>query len=381
MSSPSLRGLWVAMLLAGCGASAPPPGPPPVDVTVQKLVVQPATIAIEYVAEAEASNTVEIRPRVGGLLERQVAIEGTPVKKGQVLFEIDPQPYVEALAQAKAALAQAEASLQQATRDLARVQPLSAINAVSQQELDAVVARGDAAKASVDAARASVNTAQLNLEYTTVTSPIDGILGRAQIRVGGLVTAYSSLLTMVYASDPMFVNFHITERRMLELYRTYGVTRDKPDRTRVFKIILADGKEFDQPATLSFVDAAVDTNTGTLAVRLVVPNPHGVMLPGQFARVVASNAEPTPSLLVPQRAVQELQGKTYLWIVGEGNHVENRDVRMGARVGNDWVVEEGAKAGETVVVEGGQKLRPGAVVNPKVAAAAPAGGAAGGTAP
>lgn len=375
MSSPSLRCVWLVALLAGCGAKAPPPGPPPVEVTVQKLAIRPATITIEYVAEAEASNTVEIRPRVGGLLERQVAIEGGEIRRGQVLFEIDPQPYVEALAQAKAALAQAEASAQQATRDLARVQPLSAINAVSQQELDAVLARSEAGKASVDAARASVQTAQRNLEYTTVTSPIDGVMGRTQIRVGGLLTAYSSLLTTVYAPDPMFVNFHITERRMLELNRLYGVTRDKPDRSRVFKIMLADGSEFDQTAVINFVDAAVDRTTGTLAVRLVVPNPKHTLLAGQFARVVASNAQPTPALMVPQRAVQELQGKTYLWVVGEGNKVENRDVKMGARVGNDWVVEEGVKEGETVVVEGGQKLKPGAVVNPTPAEAAPAGAA------
>lgn len=368
-SSPLLsRVLLAAALaagLAGCGTKAPPPGPPPPEVSTLTLQPRATSIANEYVAELEASNTVEIRPRVGGLLERQVAVEGSAVKKGQVLFEIDPQPYVEALAQAKAALAQAESALLQATRDLARVQPLSAINAVSQQELDAVVARGEAGKASVDAAKASVRTAELNLTYTTVTSPIDGIMGRAQIRVGGLVTAYSSMLTMVYANDPMFVNFHISERRMLELYRVYGITRDKPDRTRVFKIILADGSTFDQPAVINFVDAAVDATTGTLAVRLIVDNHQNILLPGQFARVLAANATPTQALLVPQRAVQEVQGKTYLWVVGSDNKVENRDVRMGARVGTEWVVDEGIKPGETVVVEGGQKLKPGSAVTPK----------------
>lgn len=326
---------------------------------------RPANLTIEYVAETEAFNTVEIRPRVGGLLDRQEVVEGAHVKKGQVLFVIDSQPYVAARAEARAAVAQAQAATEQAERDYERIGPLSAVNAVSQQEVDAVTARRSAGRASVEAAQAALKTAELNLAYATVTSPIDGIVGRAQIRVGGLVTAYSTLLTTVYDTDPMYVNFSVSERRMLELAHRFGITREKPDPSRVFRVVLADGTELPTPARLNFIEAAVDKNTGTLPVRLVVDNPKGELLTGQFARVLVDTDHVPDALLVPQRAVQELQGKTSVWVVDAENKVQNTDVTMGARIGPDWLVEQGLKAGDRVVIEGLQKLKPGMTVNPQ----------------
>lgn len=362
----------LALLAGACSGPGAPPTPPPPEVTVLELQPRPASVTLEYVAETEAFNTVEIRPRVGGLLDRQEVVEGAHVSKGQVLFAIDDQPYIAARAEARAAVAQAQAALEQAERDHARVEPLSDLNAVSQQELDAVKARWSAARASVDAAKAALRTAELNLEYTTVTSPIDGIVGRAQIRVGGLVTAYSTLLTTVYDTDPMYVNFSISERRMLELQHRFGITREHPDPTRVFRVVLADGQEYPSPARLNFIEAAVDKNTGTLPVRLLIDNPRGELLTGQFARVLVDTDHIAAALLIPQRAVQELQGKTSVWVIDAGGKAQSRDVTMGARIGPDWLVQQGLEAGERVVIEGMQKLKPGTEVHVQRAGAAPA---------
>jgi membrane fusion protein (multidrug efflux system) len=374
--SPVLSGSLRSLLLVSClgfslvacsGPAAPPATPPP-EVTLLELQPRPARITVEYVAETEAFNTAEIRPRVGGLLDRQEVVEGAHIKKGQVLFVIDSQPYLAARAEAKAAVAQAQAATEQAERDYERVVPLSEMKAVSQQELDAVKARRLAARAQVDAAQAALKTAELNLGYTTVTSPIDGIVGRAQIRVGGLVTAYSTLLTTVYATDPMYVNFSVSERRMLELQHRFGITREKPNPAAVFRVVLADGTEYPGTPKLDFIDAAVDRKTGTLPVRLMVNNSRGELLAGQFARVLVDTDHIDNALLIPQRAVQELQGKTSVWVVDAENKAQPRDVTLGARIGSDWLVQHGLKAGDRVVIEGLQKLKPGVPVNAKVAA-------------
>jgi membrane fusion protein (multidrug efflux system) len=381
MSFPSMRRRWrpaplvLALLLAACSGGAPPASAPP-EVGVIQLAPKPAEITVEYVAQTQAHNTAEIRPRVGGLLQKQAAFEGTTVKAGDVLFVIDQQPYIAALAQAKAALAQAQAALEQSRRDLARVEPLLKINAVSQQEYDAIVARNDANLASVDAAKAQLKTAELNLNYTTVTSPIDGIVGRAQFHVGGLVTAYMSLLTTVYAPDPMYVNFSVSERRILELQNRFGPQFDRHyESADTFKILLADGSTYPLAGRLNFIDAAVDPTTGTLPVRLEVRNPQNTLRTGQFARVVVVVDRISNAILVPQRAVVELQGKTSLWIVDGEGKAQSRDAVMGARIGTDWLVQAGAKAGDTVVVDGVQKLKPGMAVKAQARtppAAAPA---------
>lgn len=351
--------LGIGVSLTACSGPAAPPAAPPADVQVIELRPRPARVTVEYVAETEAHNTVEIRPRVGGLLDRQEVVEGAHVKKGQVLFVIDAQPYVAARAEARAAVAQAQSAVEQAERDYERVAPLSEMKAVSQQEFDAVRARRSAARAQVDAAQAALKTAELNVGYTTVTSPIDGIVGRAQIRVGGLVTAYSTLLTTVYATDPMYVNFSVSERRMLELQHRFGITREKPNPAAVFRVVLADGTEYPGTPKLDFIDAAVDRRTGTLPVRLIVDNARGELLAGQFARVLVDTDRLDDALLLPQRAVQEVQGRTSVWVVDAENKAQPRDVKMGARLEGQWLVLEGLEPGERVVVEGVQKLKPG----------------------
>jgi membrane fusion protein (multidrug efflux system) len=324
---------------------------------------KPATFTLDYVATTEAINTVEIRPRVTGVLEKQLPHEGEPVTPGQLLFVIDQQPYIAALAQARATLAQSQATLEQAQHDLARAQSLAQIDAISQQELDGAVAKAKAGLAAVNAGRAEVKTAQLNLGYTSITSPIDGVMGRAQLRVGGLATADSTLLTTLYQTDRMYVNLSISEARLLALQRQFGRALNQNSPTAPpFRLFLVDGSEYAQPPKLNFIAPAVDERTGTLAVRLEVPNPQRLLHAGQFARVQVAAVQDPHAIVLPQRAIQELQGKNYVWILDATGKAQQRDVRMGLRIGEDWQVEQGLKAGDIVIVDGVQRLRPGVAV-------------------
>ncbi len=368
-----LCAIAAVFFLGGCGKKAPP-APPAVDVAVVTVVPQPATVTEDYVAQTEAVNTVEIRPRVGGVLEKQVPIEGERLKAGELLFVIDQQPYIAALSQAKAALAQSAAALVQSQRDLGRAKSLSEIDAVSQQELDAAVAKNDANLASVDASKAAVRTAELNLGYTTISSPIDGIMGRAQLRLGGLVTANTSLLATVYQTDRMYVNFSISEQRLLTIQRQLGRALNQDSSTAPpFRVFLSDGSEYRQRAKLDFIDPAVDQRTGTLAIRLEVDNPEQLLHANQFARVQVAAAQIADAVVLPQRAVQELQGKNYVWVVDGENKAQQRDVQMGPRIGNGWQVQQGLKAGDVVVVDGVQRLKPGTPVNATPLAGPPPG--------
>ena len=354
---------FATLLLAGCGKKGAA-APPPVEVSTVIATPQAATVAEDYVAQTEAVNTVEIRPRVGGVLEKQVPIEGERVQVGALLFIIDQQPYVAALAQARAALAQSQAALVQSKRDLARAKSLSEIDAVSQQELDAAVAKNDANQASVDANRAAVRTATLNLGYTTISSPIEGVMGRAQLRLGALATANTTLLTTLYQTDRMYVNFSISEQRLLTLQRELGrAPNQKSSTPPPFRVFLADGSEYQQRPRLNFIDPAVDQRTGTLAIRLEVDNPQHLLHAGQFARVQVAEAQLTNAIVLPQRAIQELQGKTYVWVVDAQNKAQQRDVTMGPRIGNGWQVQQGLKPGDVVVVDGVQRLKPGSAVS------------------
>jgi membrane fusion protein, multidrug efflux system len=353
----------LGLLLGSCGPTAPK-GPPAIAVTALRVVPHTVSTPEEYPAELEAANTVEIRPRISGILERQEAIEGQPVKTGQVLFVIDQQPYRAALLQAQAALAQAEAAKAEADRDLDRARPLSKIDALSLRDLDAAVAAGEATAAQVHAAQAGVKTAELNLGYTLVRAPIDGTMSRAVIRIGGVVTAYSTLVTTIYQMDPVYVNFSISEQRLLQIQHELGRAPDQnnPSKRR-FRVLLADGEELPTPAALNFLDAAVDARTDTLPIRLTIPNPKLLLRSGQYVKVVVEGAARADAITVPQRAVQELQNKRYVWVVDAAGKAQRRDVVMGARVGPDWLVDQGLHGGDTVVVDGVQKLHPGVAVS------------------
>jgi membrane fusion protein, multidrug efflux system len=377
--SGGLTSAIAVTLLSAC-SKGPPAGPPPPEVTILTVAPKPSTFTVDYVATTEAVNTVEIRPRVTGVLERQLPIEGEHVSPGQLLFVIDQQPYVAALAQSRATLAQSEATLEQAQHDLARAQALAQIDAISQQELDASVARAKAGLAAVNAGAAAVKTAQLNLGYTSITSPIEGVMGRAQLRVGGLATADSTLLTTLYQTDRMYVNLSISEARLLALQRQFGRALDQKSATAPpFRLFLVDGSEYPETPRLNFIAPAVDERTGTLAVRLEVPNPQRLLHAGQFARVQVAALQDPRAILLPQRAIQELQGKNFVWVVDGEGKAQQRDVRMGLRNGEDWQVQEGLKAGDVVVIDGVQRLHPGVPVkaSPLTAPTAPAQAATG----
>lgn len=360
----ALAALW----LAGCdarGDGSTKQAPPPAEVTVVRAEARAVTLTEEYVGQAEAVETVEIRSRVQGLLERQAFRDGAQVRSGELLFQIDRQPFEAALEQAKANLAQAEASAANSAQNLARVSRLIADNAVSQQDMDTAVARDRADRASVEAARAALHEAALNLGYCQITAPRDGIVSKALVKPGSLVTVAQTLLTTLYSSDPIHVNFALGEQRMLELTRR---ARDKSGPHDDFRLRLVDGSDYPHQGRLDFVDAAVDPRNDTLQVRIVVPNPEGLLRPGQYVRVQVPSAQRPDAILIPQKAVQELQGLKTVYVIDSANKAQTRQITATQRLGTDWVLDSGLQSGDIVVVDGLQKVTPGVTVKPVFAA-------------
>jgi len=357
----------VLLAIAGCSGKSGPQAPPPPEVSVIKTVVQAVPVYEEYVGQTEAVDTVEIRARVSGILERQAFEDGGRVKKGDLLFVIDQQPFVVALAQAKAALAQVQAAHLNSKQILERVRPLLADEAISQQDLDAAVAREAADAANVDAAKAQVKTAELNLDYATIRAPRDGVISKALIKPGGLVNASTTLLTTLYSDGQIYVNFALSEQKLLKLQRELKHNPgEEKSKLPPFHLKLVDGSEYQSSGKLNFVDAAVDPKSGTVQIRLLVPNPDRLLRAGQLVRVIFPSLEPLQAIRIPQRAVQELQGKRSVYVVDAEGKAAYREITATTRVGNDWVVESGLKAGEMVIVDGTQKVRPGAPVKPVV---------------
>ncbi|HSC97316.1 MAG TPA: lipoprotein, partial [Casimicrobiaceae bacterium] len=335
-----LRGATTAFILlalAACGQKGPPPQPPP-EVTVIRLTPSPVTVFEEYVGQTEAIDTVEIRARVGGILERQAYTDGTDVKKNELLFVIDRQPFLTALEQAKANLAQAEASLENAKQNLARAEPLVSDQAISKQDYDAAFAKQRSDAASVEAMRALVHTAELNLAYASVRAPRDGVVSKALIRPGGLVNASTTLLTTLYSVDPIHVNFTVGEQKLIDLKQILASPPSPSAEREPFRLKLVDGSDYPHRGRLDFVDAAVDPRNGTLQVRIAVPNPEHSLRPGQFVRVILPARENANALRVPQRAVTELLGTLSVFVVGPDNKVTPREIVAKTRIGGDWLV-------------------------------------------
>jgi len=370
----ALAGL-IAFGAPGCSKKAGPAGAAP-EVYVADVVQKDVPVYLELVGQTKGSQDVEIRARVEGYLDRVAFTEGTFVKKGTLLYQIDPKPLEAALANAKANLATAEARLQKSNTDVNRLTPLAKQQAVSQQELDNSLSAQEAAKAQVDAMRAAVDKATLDLGYTRITSPIDGLVGTTQVKAGNLVGRNeSTLLTTVSQVDPILFRAGISESEYLRLGREL-LARGGPDgsnKRKEVELLLADGTLHPYKGYLDTVERAVDATTGTLALQFKFPNPQALVRPGQYGRVRGVSAVKSGALLVPQRAVTELQNLYSVAVVGDGNKVAFRNVKVGPRVDSLWVIEEGLKPGEKVVVEGLQRLRDGAVVSPKPVAEAPAG--------
>jgi RND family efflux transporter MFP subunit len=383
MGVPSLsflpRHLFVGIFLAafsvafigGCEQKkeAPVAAAPPPEVEVTNVLQKDVPIYSEWVGTTDGLVNAKIRAQVTGYLAKQDYKEGSQVKKGDLLFEIDPRPFKAALDQAEAQLAQAKAKLGKTELDVKRYTPLARESAISQQELDDAIQANLAAKAGVESAQATVEQARLNLSFTRITSPIDGIAGTANAQIGDLVgPSQIGELTTVSTVNPIKVYFPISEQEYMEAARDMakaGRSLNEPAKTDL-ELILADGSVFPQKGTFSFAERQVDVKTGTIRVAALFPNPGDILRPGQFARVRALRQVKKDALLIPQRAVTELQGKFLVAVVGADNKVSIRPVKAANRVDSLWVIDEGLKPGDRVVVEGVQKVKEGQAVNPKV---------------
>jgi membrane fusion protein (multidrug efflux system) len=362
-AGPAIAILVVALGLAGCKGNTPPAPPPPAEVSVIEAKAHPVTVYNEYVGQTQAPDTIEIRSQVTGLLNRQVFTDGARVKKGDVLYIIDQRPFEAQVANAKASLAQAEANLVNAGQNLARQERLIAQRAVSQQDYDTAVAQERSGKALVEAQKALLRNSELNLEFATLRASRDGFMSSSLVKPGALITAQQTLLTTLYSSDPMWVIFSISEDRFLELQKTLKhPPGDRPDTAPPFLIRLADGTDYALRGKLDFIDATIDQKSGTLQVRISVPNPNRQLRPGLFVRVVVAAFENPTAISIPQQAVQEQQGLKSVYVVSAENKAELRPIVASYRLGNEWVVDSGLKAGDRVVVEGMGKIRAGSPV-------------------
>lgn len=347
--------------VSGCGKKKPPPPPLPT-VEVVDLVRQDVPVYLEWVASMDGSVNANIRPQVNGYLISQNYKEGDVVRKGQLLFRIDPRVFQAALDQAKGQLAQQEARWTTAKANLRRVKPLAAQNAVSQKDLDDATGTEQSTHASVIAARAAVEKARLDLEFTRVTSLINGVAGIAKAQIGDLVgPGQIGELTTVSTVDPIKVYIPVSEQQYLKAMEE----RSKREEKASLELILSDGSIFPHKGEFSFADRQVDPKTGTIKIASLFPNPGNLLRPGQYARVRARIGVELNALLVPQRAITEMQGRYLVAVVSRDNKVSIRPVEVGQRFGTLQVVSKGLQPGEKIVAEGIQKVKDGMAVTPK----------------
>jgi RND family efflux transporter MFP subunit len=360
---------------SGAGAVGPP------DVNVAEVEQKDVALYSEWIGTLEGFANADVRAQVTGYLLRQDYTEGALVRRGQLLFEIDPRPFQAALDQAQGQLAQAKAQLENAQAvqrrtqlDVERYVPLAREQAASQQDLDNAVQNNLAAKATVATAEAqiktveaAVETAKLNLGFTRLTAPIDGIAGEAQLQVGALVNATSDPVTTVSTVDPIKVYFTVSESEYLDFNRRFPT---HSERVAQFKqmplaLILADGTTYQRPGSIYFAERAVNQGTGAIRIAGLFPNPGNILRPGGYGKVRAATNVRKDALLVPQRAVAELQGTYQVAVVDNENKVSIQAIEVGAQVGSRWIIEKGLKPGERVIADGAQKVRPGMKVNPR----------------
>jgi membrane fusion protein (multidrug efflux system) len=385
------------MALAACGkpqggppgaGGAPPQMPPP---QVGVVTVQPRSVALstELPGRVEALRVAQVRARVNGVVLKRLFVEGSDVKAGQALFQIDPAPYQAALDSAAASLAKAQANRAMATELATRYKPLAEARAISQQDYINAEAARLQAEADVAAGHAAVQSAKLNLAYAHVTAPIAGRIGRATVTEGALVSAAeATLLATIQQVGTVYVNFTQPNTEVLRLRRLMAANKLRKvgnGEAAEVRIVLDDGSELQRPGKLLFTDLSVDPTSGQVTLRAEVPNAQGLLLPGQYVRVRIAQAELPAAILLPQQAVTRTAQGDNVLVVGPDNKPQARQIQLGDAQGNEWIVLSGLQAGERVIVEGFQKMMvPGAPVNPvpwSGAAAPRAQGAASGAAP
>jgi len=372
------RFLRIRLLVASSAAVAaftaisckkePQSPPPPPTVQVMAVTTTNFPLRIEFIGQLDSPQNVEVRARVEGFVEEIPFVEGTEVKQGELLFRLDDRPYQQRLAAAKGGLAEAEAALAKYRADVARLSPLAEKRAVPKQDLDNALASVNVGEAAVLTARARVEATQLDLSYCQIHAPTNGLIGAKQVSIGELVgKGTPTLMATLSTLDPIWFYCNISEVQYLraesEIRRTGKTPGDLP-----ITLILSTGAEHSEKGKIVFLDRAVDVKTGTLRVRASFPNPERLLRPGMFARIRVEAGVRPNSIVVPERAVSELQGRNFVWIIGDDNKATQRTVQVGESLGGNLVISEGLKPGERVVTEGLQKVREGAPVQPMTAA-------------
>jgi membrane fusion protein (multidrug efflux system) len=353
---------FAGFLLVGCKKKTPPPQPPEVQVITAATTNVP--IFEEWIGTLDGFVNAQIRAQVTGYLLTQDYAEGSEVKKGDELFKIDPGPFQAVWDQAEAKLAQDKAQAEKTQLDQNRYTPLAKEQAISQEELDDAVQANLGAKAQVKADEAQIETARLNLGFAKITSPIAGIAGVALAQIGDLVGPSGNVLTTVSTVDPIRVYFQVSEQSYESFWRHYIGAVDT-NGTVVLDLILSDGSRYPEKGRFFFADRQVNPNTGTLQIVGLFSNANYMLRPGQYGRVRAQTQTLTNALLVPQRAVTELQGTSQVTLMNETNTVHLQSVSVGDQIGSNWLIKSGLKPGDRVVIEGTQKVKEGQVVNPK----------------
>lgn len=366
-SCPLRLAVLGAAILLACppGLAQSGPGAPPPAVTVATVQTQDVSPQNRLIGRVEAVQSVDLRARVEGVLEKMAFQEGQTVKQGQLLYVIEQDTYQAAVAHAQAAVESAQATLKQAAVNLARYQDLAAHANASRAQLDAAVAQNSTAAAAVSSAEADLRTAQINLGFTTITAPIDGRIGRTAFTAGNVVNAGSGALARIVQLDPIRVVFSVSERDYVsQTTEAGGASLQQMGAQFVPTLQLSNGADYAQPGKLEFIENQVDPNTGTIALRAVFPNPEAVLVPGETVNITVRPAQSKLQPVVPISAVEENRDGKFVLLVDNANKVVRQPIKAGPQVDQNWAVEDGLKGGERLIVEGLQKVQPGMTVNP-----------------
>jgi len=368
----SLSAVALAVLLSACGAKEvkKPTRTPEVGYVV--MTTQTVPLQIELTGRTSAYETSEVRPQVAGVIKARRFVEGSLVKQGQTLYEIDPSLYRAAVAQAQANVQNAEATRAAAAAKAARYKPLAAIEAVSKQDYTDAQAAANQAAAQVAQNKAALQTAQINLKFTTVPAPISGRIGRSLVTTGALVTVgQTNPLTTIQRLDPIFVDIQQSSADLLALRRAVASGGAAPS-SAIVHLTLEDGSDYGMAGRVEFAEPVVDQNTGTVTLRATFPNPSGILLPGMFVRAHFSQATARNAILVPQQAVsRDPRGEATVYLVGPGDRAVLRNIKADRTVGDKWLVSSGLAPGEKVITEGLGNVKPNALVRPVPAGSAP----------
>ncbi len=344
---------------------APPPPPPP-EVSVFETKAEEVPLFLEFVGQTYGTSDITIRARVEGFLEGLHFKEGSQVKKGDLLYTLESQPFEEKVSARMSNVAEVKTRLAKAKGDLDRIKPLAEINAVSKSDLDAAQATYDASLSSLEAAKAQLRASEIELGYTKISSPIHGIIGKTQAKVGDFVGKDPStvILNTVSQVDTILVTFFITETQYLNFtrYRAKMDSKQQDDGEAKFELILIDGSLYEHKGKLDFIDREIDTTTGAMLVQASFPNPEKLLRPGQFTRVRIKMRVVKDAILIPQRSVMEIQGLHNVFVVDSNNKIVTREIEVGPKLGSFWMIKQGLKPGERVVYEGLQKVRDGVTV-------------------